>query len=1267
MRHVRRVLGVLALVLLGVLVVGVHQLLYTQRGLEFALAQLHRLPGIAIDVTGARGQLAGPLSFDRLVVDHEAAHIDAQGVSVVSNPRALLIGRVTLDRLVIGKIDVRLKERPEQPPSEPHFLPPGLSIHAPSFRIGNIGVTLKGGQRIPVEHLRGTLALTRWRLDLDSLTVRAPDGRVNGTLALRATEPLGLRTNLRGHWRFPQDAFEYVFALQTSGNLDRLAATVKLDAPAQLSFNGTLLDLTEQPRASGTFRAMDFDGSPWLPSGKFPRMSGSITLAAGAASLGMDGTMTTPALEGQQIRVQGSGRWADSTLNLASLRVWLPRTGLEVTAAGKIVMPAKGAPQGTLPHLALSGDWTALRWPLAGDAAPTIASPQGVYSLVGALPYALQAKAKVEGTAIPSTSFSLAGTVDKEQFVLQSVDGYALRGRIRGRGRLSWTGAQPWRFEVNAQSLAISDLRPGIDGRINVAGAIDGVGLTANAPWTARLQSLSGTMFNRPLTGVGAISHRDGAFEFRDVRVANGESHVDVNGRVGTSVLDLRWDANLTSLAFVQRGMEGRLVSNGHAHGTPTKPEVAGKAHLTQFAFNGIGIANAELNADVDGSDRRRSTLALVATDIGTGGMNFQSARLRIDGYAREHSLAVEFDSPGDPERSVTPFSGRLRAEGAVDVARKSWQGDLVEAAVQFVDGAATLIQPAALELSPDAQRAAPLCLRTADDARACIEGEHKARPLAWRVIYSAQDWPLKRLLRTFLGWHEFDGQLQASGWAEQTPGKDWVGGTTLLLDEPSFDVPRNKFRTERIKLGGGRLDLFAEADSMRAALDFTVDETTHVKGEALMPRRTKDLLASPLQGRITAVSDTIKVLPLVVPEIDRAAGKMQGEVALSGTLGAPEFNGDFHLREGRLELYRTNLVVSNLVADGKFVGERLTFGAHGDTARGKLTVDGDFHWPKGVMTGAMHVRGDQLLVADTPDLRVFATPDLTLRAGVDGYEVDGEVKIPTARISPRELTSSVGTSPDERVVGIDVIKEDTEPSTADRIRTRVRVTLGDAVRVDMYGLKARLDGNVLVTTVPADVARGEGTINVVDGQYKAFGQDVKITKGTLSYHNTPLSEPLLEIVAERAIKDTDITVGVNVRGTLDQPFITLSSTPAMSDNETLSYLLTGRSIDTLQSGEAQSVNKAAENLAVSGGSLLLGGIGTKLGLDEVSLERDTNNDTSVVLGKALSPKLFVSYGISIAEAINTIKLRYTLNKKWSVKAESGLEQSADVEYRIER
>jgi len=165
----------------------------------------------------------------------------------------------------------------------------------------------------------------------------------------------------------------------------------------------------------------------------------------------------------------------------------------------------------------------------------------------------------------------------------------------------------------------------------------------------------------------------------------------------------------------------------------------------------------------------------------------------------------------------------------------------------------------------------------------------------------------------------------------------------------------------------------------------------------------------------------------------------------------------------------------------------------------------------------------------------------------------------------------------------------------------------------------------------------------------------------------TPLDDPTLDLVGQREIKAEDIVVSINVRGTLSNPFITLSSEPPMPEAEALSYLLTGRSINTLQSGEAASVDRAVQSLAVGGGGLLLGGLGNRIGLDEVAVEQTGDEDASVVLGKYLSPKLFVSYGISIAEAINTIKLRYTLNERWSLKAEAGLEQSADVEFKIER
>jgi translocation and assembly module TamB len=53
------------------------------------------------------------------------------------------------------------------------------------------------------------------------------------------------------------------------------------------------------------------------------------------------------------------------------------------------------------------------------------------------------------------------------------------------------------------------------------------------------------------------------------------------------------------------------------------------------------------------------------------------------------------------------------------------------------------------------------------------------------------------------------------------------------------------------------------------------------------------------------------------------------------------------------------------------------------------------------------------------------------------------------------------------------------------------------------------------------------------------------------------------------------------------------------------------------------------------------------------------------VLGKYLSPRLYVSYGRSLVEAINTFKIRLSLGKGWTVKSESGTERSADVVYTI--
>lgn len=1254
MKRRQVVIVVLLALLVVVPAVLLHRLLYTQQGLDFVVSKLQLIESARIEVSGAEGTLAGALSFAHVVVDHEAVRIEADGVRGVPRVIGLLAGRLWLDQAGIDRVEVTLKDRGPQPESEIHFLPAWLGISADDVTVRQVGVRLKDGTRLQVASVRGDVRVTRWRVDVTPFAIEDDAGRLDGEVYLRGTIPLGLRGNVAGHWRLP-DGHQYRFAAATYGKLDRLAIDALLVSPASLSFSGNLLDLETDPRAVGTLRATEFDGSPWLSPGQLPALSGSISVDARTAGIGVDGMLTSPATGAEVIRVHGSARYAAEKLDLVSMRAWIPRTGASLETSGTIEFTEHA------PRLEIAGEWTELRWPLAGD--PAIASKAGSVRLHGAMPYEFELSADAVGMGLPAADFTASGQLDRDQLKVDRIDGSFLHGRLTGSGRLSFGDDQGWQAIVQGRGLDLSGIREDLGGLVDVDGQIEGRGFSAAGPWTARLSKLSGELRGRRLTGSGTVAYAGGDFEFRGVRIVNADSRVDIEGRYG-KVMDLRWDAKIASLALLHPSLGGQLESSGTLRGTLSRPQVQGTLDARRLHSGSVDAASIRASVDLDLSDGEESHVLVRAGGVVVGSLELDSARLEVSGLASRHLISLALDSRGSPGGRVPGFKAGLAASGSADVEKRSWAGTLEQATFDFSDGSARLATPVALQLGPELVQVAPLCLVTGD-ARLCAEGEWHHAENTWRVLYSAQDWPLRRLLTTLLGRREFDGMLQASGWAEQQPGHDWVGGLAVVIDKPTLEIRRNRFRSDTVEIGGGRLDVYADEDMLRAQAQLDMAANTRLTGHASAERHPGvPLSEAPLSGEIRAESAALTALPLFVPEIDRADGLMEAAVRLGGTLGDPTADGDFHVRDGRMDLYRTNLSLTEARLDGKFAGDTVEFDGQALTRTGPVTLDGQFSWPDGVMTGSMRLTGKDLLVADTPEYRVRASPDLVVRTDGGRYVVTGQVAIPMAKISPRDLSTSVGTSPDERIVGAEVAEE---PSVTSRVRAKVTVTLGDDVRVETYGLKAHLGGEVVVTMDPGEEARGTGSIRVIDGEYKTFGVYVKIVKGVLTYDDVPLSRPTLDLVAKREIKDMDVVVTVNVRGRIDNPYVTITSDPAMTSTEALSYLLTGRSLNTLQSGEATSVNQAAERLAVSGGGLLLGNVGKRLGLDEVSVEGSNASDTQVVLGKFLSPKLFVSYGVSVAEAINTIKLRYTLNRLWALKAEAGLEQSADVEFKIER
>jgi translocation and assembly module TamB len=118
-----------------------------------------------------------------------------------------------------------------------------------------------------------------------------------------------------------------------------------------------------------------------------------------------------------------------------------------------------------------------------------------------------------------------------------------------------------------------------------------------------------------------------------------------------------------------------------------------------------------------------------------------------------------------------------------------------------------------------------------------------------------------------------------------------------------------------------------------------------------------------------------------------------------------------------------------------------------------------------------------------------------------------------------------------------------------------------------------------------------------------------------------------------------------------------------LTQSQILSLLLAGGSLESVQNRQ----NAAASQLLAQGGAILAQQFGSKVGIQDVGLESDLSNETSLVLGRYLSPRLYVSYGVSLTQQLNTVKARYSLSDRWTIKTEAGQARGADLVYTIQK
>ena len=440
------------------------------------------------------------------------------------------------------------------------------------------------------------------------------------------------------------------------------------------------------------------------------------------------------------------------------------------------------------------------------------------------------------------------------------------------------------------------------------------------------------------------------------------------------------------------------------------------------------------------------------------------------------------------------------------------------------------------------------------------------------------------------------------------------------------------------------------------------------------------------MQGTIQWQTDQLAALPL--PDITIQQGHLDLMASLHGTLGAPDFNGHLFIKDTTLAIPALGTTWQNMNLQVTAKERKAKAQLTAQSGSGTLQASSEITWSKQPWQSRTMITGQNFPIIQNSEYQLWITPKVTLHSKGWQQTLSGSIHIPKANFTPKDFSSSTELSQDATFA-----HETQNIQATEWPLGTLSLSLGDHATIQTHGISGQVQGQLSIKSTPGQIIHATGQINLLKGQYNAYGQALNIDHGQITYHNNPLNNPNLNIQASRLITTntqsddssasstsnnnpssstfTDIynkiTVGIILTGPFNNPSHTLFSKPAgLLQGDILSYLILGKSINQSQgSGDASSLLNTLSLLGLqSGGGGLVNQLKRNMGLADINLISTTGTDAddkptqnmAIAVGKKISDKLYASYSMGLAEpSMNTFKIRYQINKRWSVQSVSSM------------
>lgn len=1241
-RWLRR-FGALGIVLLVAAVALLFWLLDTAGGRDTLLGRVLRLlPPDSLSWQSAEGTVSGPLVLHGVrYVQDDGLVFTAQRVMLDPQLLPVLGRRLQLDRMEVEGAVLVLPPSVDEPfelPTWPEVLPRlpmPLDLRATVLELD--GLRIERDDAVLIDIVRLDAAGLRFADDgfaLESLGFVSDRGRVGLKGEYRPDR--NFSTDLAATLAMPATDTAPAASLQLNakGDLDAMRVDLAGNAPEPLSASLELRGSADAPvwtlaTQSGGFDPAVFGaapGDPWRWQLDASGRGGAADLAGelhqGDWRIGIEPSKLV--LEQQHLQ-------ADPLL------LTLPQGPLRIT--GNLQIDGERSEFDAL----LSSGGLRLE-PASAEPGAQAVTARGEIRAAGRFDaWTVAGDATLERTGEQAT-VTLAGDGDGEQLVLQTLRADTPTGSLDGRGRVRWSPALAFELQAGLHGFDPGYFLPDYPGVLSGELTADATQREDGA-WRgqARIEKLQGVLRERPVAGHLAAEW-NGDRGRGETALRLGDSVIEAHGGFG-AVYDLDASFSPLHLEDVLAGASGTLQGTLAIRGAAAAPDYAAELQGDGLAWDGQRAGTLRLSGtlpargdggrfEVSGEQLELAGLALDRLAVsGSGSL----AALRLQGeIAGEHG---ELSLAGDVARAGADWQGRLER---LRIAAERAPVLELESAAAFRYGPKVLTLERSCLLAQGTS--GRLCLAATGNA-VTVEGDQMPLALAqpWLALDPALDL-------------QIDGTLDARADLQRANDGRWHGEARITSDSGALRLDEELDR-EVFGYTGLSLQLTVDGDTVEGNLDAALNDEGSVRARL----RTGRDDTSPIDGEFDLDIRDLTWLELFSEDLAAPVGQLQGRLEVAGTRAEPALSGQARLQDFAAELPALGVKLH----DGEFNLAGTPDGAvrldgQVTSGEGLLQLDGSLNFRDDTAPLQLVLIGKQVTLASTAELYVVADSDLTLRWLEGRLEVRGTLTVPEARVDLEALDSNVDVSPD--VVVIDPIDGPRERATP--LDLDFRVTLGDEVKLKGFGLDGRMTGSLGLRESPGRRATANGTLEV-SGKYTAYGRALTIERARLSFADSPFDNPALDIRAERELEE--VIVGVQVRGTANRPDTTIVSVPAMETSEALSWLVFGRPLSTTTGNESQQLGSAAMALG-AGGGLVAAQLGAQLGLDEAGVTDSRNlGGATFTVGKYVSPRLFLSYGVSLIGTGQVVTLKYLLTRDFDISIEQGNESAASINWRREK